>query len=132
MRILIRKTADALFWAMSYRCQRSMIFSSCRTSIRATGPRGPRDDGENRAVLMTPTLKGTLRAVALPRANHGARRSWIWERLGLPPLKPKARGMATSSATGRRELERQARMAAASDYFCARHEMGNQDAATSP
>ncbi len=66
--------ADALFWAMSYRCQPQHDLRVMPHKHPGHGPRGPRDDGETAAVLINATLKGTYAPVALPQARiYGTR-----------------------------------------------------------
>jgi hypothetical protein len=50
----------------------------------------------------------------------------IWERLGLPPLQPESPWHGYELGTWPADLERQARMATASEYFTLGREMGNQ------
>jgi hypothetical protein len=50
----------------------------------------------------------------------------IWEKLGLPALKPESPWHGYDLGYWPEELDRQARMAAASDYFALGREMGNQ------
>ncbi len=118
--------ADALFWAMSYRCQPQHDLLVVPHKHPGHGPRGPRDDGETAAVLIDATLKGTYAPVALPRREFMERAKAIWERLGLPVLKPENPWHGYELGYWPSELERQARLAAASDYFALGREMGNQ------
>jgi len=120
------QNADALFWAMSYRCQPQHDLLVVPHKHPGHGPRGPRDDGETAAVLIDATLKGTYAPVALPRREFMERAKVIWERLGLPPLKPENPWHGYELGYWPAEFERQARMATASDYFALGHEMGNQ------
>jgi 4-hydroxy-3-polyprenylbenzoate decarboxylase len=50
----------------------------------------------------------------------------IWERLGLPPLKPESPWHGYDLGYWPADLDRQARMAAASNYFALGRETGNQ------
>ncbi len=118
--------ADALFWAMSYRCQPQHDLLVVPHKHPGHGPRGPRDDGETATVLINATLKGTFAPVALPQREFMERAKLIWERLGLPALKPESPWHGYDLGYWPEELDRQARMAAASDYFALGREMGNQ------
>jgi UbiD family decarboxylase len=118
--------ADALFWAMSYRCQPQHDLLVVPHKHPGHGPRGPRDGGETAAVLINATLKGTYAPVALPKREFMERAKLIWERLGLPPLKPESPWHGYDLGYWPAELDRQARMAAASDYFALGRETGNQ------
>jgi UbiD family decarboxylase len=118
--------ADALFWAMSYRCQPQHDLLVAPHKHPGHGPRGPRDDGETASVLINATLKGTYAPVALPTREFMEQAKLIWERLGLPALKPENPWHGYELGHWPAELERQARMATASEYFALGREMGNQ------
>src|SRR5579872_1317128 len=118
--------ADALLWAMSYRCQPQHDLLVVPHKHPGHGPRGPRDDGETASVLIDATLKGPYAPVALPAREFMERAKAIWQRLGLPPLRPEAPWHGYDLGHWPAELERQARMAAASDYFSLGRETGNQ------
>jgi UbiD family decarboxylase len=118
--------ADALFWAMSYRCQPQHDLVVVPHKHPGHGPRGPRDGGETTAVLINATLKGTYAPIALPKREFMERAKLIWERLGLPPLKPESPWHGYDLGFWPAELERQARMAAASEYFALGRDTSNQ------
>ena len=120
------QNADALLWAMSYRCQPQHDLLVVPHKHPGHGPRGRRDGGETAAVLINATLKGTYAPVALPKREFMERARAIWERLGLPPLKPESPWHGYDLGYWPDELERQARMAAASDYFALGRETRNQ------
>jgi len=84
------ENADALFWAMSYRCQPQHDLVLLPHKHPGHGPRGERDGGETAAVLIDATLKGTFAPVALPTREFMERARALWERLGLPPLPPQS------------------------------------------
>ena len=120
------QNADALFWAMSYRCQPQHDLLVVPHKHPGHGPRGPRDGGETASVLINATLKGTYAPVALPKREFMENAKAIWERLGLPPLKPESPWHGYDLGYWPTELDRQARMAAASDYFALGRETSNQ------
>ncbi len=109
--------ADALFWAMSYRCQPQHDLHVVPHKDPGHGPRGPHDGGESAAVLINATLKGTFAPVALPKREFMENAKAIWERLGLPPLTPQPPWHGYDLGHWPAELERQAAMAAKSEYF---------------
>jgi 3-polyprenyl-4-hydroxybenzoate decarboxylase len=109
--------ADALLWAMSYRCQPQHDLKVVPHKDPGHGPRGPRDGGESAAVLVNATLKGTYAPVALPKREFMERAREIWERLGLPPLSPQPPWHGYDLGHWPQELARQAEIAAHSDYF---------------
>jgi 4-hydroxy-3-polyprenylbenzoate decarboxylase len=118
--------ADALFWAMSYRCQPQHDLLVVPHKHPGHGPRGPHDDGESASVLINATLKSTFAPVALPAREFMEEAKAIWEKLGLPPLKPENPWHGYDLGHWPAELARQARMATASDYFSLGRETGNQ------
>jgi UbiD family decarboxylase len=120
------QNADALFWAMSYRCQPQHDLLVVPHKHPGHGPRGPRDGGETASVLINATLKGTYAPVALPKREFMENAKAIWERLGLPPLKPESPWHGYDLGYWPAGLDRQARLAAASDYFALGRETSNQ------
>jgi 4-hydroxy-3-polyprenylbenzoate decarboxylase len=120
------ENADALFWVMSYRCQPQYDVKIVEHKDPGHGPRGPRDNGESAAVLINATLKGTFAPVALPRREYMEAARKIWERLGLPQLKPESPWHGYELGYWPKDLERQARMAVASDYFALGTELAQE------
>jgi UbiD family decarboxylase len=120
------QNADALFWAMSYRCQPQHDLLVVPHKHPGHGPRGSRDGGETASVLINATLKGTYAPVALPKREFMENAKAIWERLGLPPLKPESPWHGYDLGYWPAELDRQARVAAASGYFTLGRETSNQ------
>jgi UbiD family decarboxylase len=109
--------ADALFWAMSYRCQPQHDLALVPHKDPGHGPRGPHDGGESAAVLINAMLKGTFAPVALPKREFMENAKAIWERLGLPALAPQPPWHGYDLGHWPKDLERQAEMATRSDYF---------------
>ncbi|MDB5407406.1 MAG: 3-octaprenyl-4-hydroxybenzoate carboxy-lyase [Rhodospirillales bacterium] len=111
------ENADALFWAMSYRCQPQHDLKVLEHKDAGHGPRGPHDGGESAAVLINALLKGKFAPVALPRREFMENAKAIWERLGLPPLKPEVPWHGYDLGDWPEDLARQAEMAVHGDYF---------------
>ena len=111
------ENADAVFWAMSYRCQPQHDLVVVPHKHPGHGPRGPRDDGETAAVLINAMLKGSYAPVALPRREFMETAKAIWERLGLPPLKPETPWHGYDLGHWPQHLAQQAEMAVRSEYF---------------
>jgi 4-hydroxy-3-polyprenylbenzoate decarboxylase len=109
--------ADALFWAMSYRCQPQHDIQIIPHKDPGHGPRGPRDNGESASVLINALLKTRTAPVALPRREYMENAKALWERLGLPPLKPESPWHGYELGYWPPVLARQAEMAARSGYF---------------
>jgi 4-hydroxy-3-polyprenylbenzoate decarboxylase len=120
------ENADALFWAMSYRCQPQHDLKVLPRKDPGHGPRGPRDDGESASVLINAMLKGPYAPVALPKREFMENAKAIWERLGLPPLKPETPWHGYDLGHWPAALERQAQMAARSEYFALGEELARE------
>jgi 4-hydroxy-3-polyprenylbenzoate decarboxylase len=111
------ENADAVFWAMSYRCQPQHDLQVAPHKDPGHGPRGPKDEGETASVLINATFKGTFAPVALPKKEFMENARAIWERLGLPPLKPETPWHGYDLGYWPEALDRQAQRAARSEYF---------------
>jgi 4-hydroxy-3-polyprenylbenzoate decarboxylase len=111
------QNADALFWAMSYRCQPQHDLKILDRKDPGHGPRGPRDQGESASVMINALLKGKYAPVALPRKEFMENAKAIWERLGLPALQPESPWHGYDLGVWPEHLERQAQLAARSEYF---------------
>jgi len=111
------ENADMLLWAMAYRCQPQYDLNVLPHKDPGHGPRGPRDGGESAAVLINAMLKSSYAPVALPKREFMENARRLWERLGLPPLKPQTPWHGYDLGHWPEELDRQARMATAGDYF---------------
>ena len=111
------ENADALFWAMSYRCQPQHDMRVLDRKDAGHGPRGPRDNGESASVLINALLKGDFAPVALPKREFMENAKAIWERLGLPALKPETPWHGYDLGVWPDNLARQAEMATRSEYF---------------
>jgi UbiD family decarboxylase len=120
------ENADALLWAMSYRCQPQYDLKLLPHKDPGHGPRGPRDNGETAAVLINAMLKGTFAPVALPSREFMENAKAIWERLGLPALTPEPPWHGYDLGHWPPDLERQARMAVKGEYFALGTELAQQ------
>ena len=109
--------ADALFWAMSYRCQPQHDMRVLDYKDPGHGPRGPRDDGETASVLINALLQEDFAPVALPKKEFMEKAAETWKRLGLPDLKPESPWHGYELGAWHPALARQADMAAASKYM---------------
>ncbi len=111
------RNADALFWAMSYRCQPQHDMKTIDRKDPGHGPRGPVDDGESASVLINALLKQDYAPVSLPKREFMERAREIWESLGLPPLKPESPWHGYNLGIWPEQLESQAEKATRSEYF---------------
>lgn len=84
------ENADAVFWAMSYRCDPGKDTRIIPDRDRGHGPRTSAEAGSDSAMLVDATMKAPMPPLALPKREfmEGARA--LWEKLGLPPLRPEA------------------------------------------
>jgi len=78
---------DAVFWALGYRCNpvEDMKFVPFREP--GHGPRAE-DGGLESALLVDATMKHPLAGLALPKREFMENAKVLWERLGLPKLRP--------------------------------------------
>ena len=109
--------ADMIFWAMSYRCQPQYDLEVVPNKDPGHGPRGPLDNGETASVLINAMLKGTYSPVALPKREYMENAKALWERLGLPALKPQTPWHGYDLGHWPHTLEEQAQRATRGDYF---------------
>ena len=109
--------ADMIFWAMSYRCQPQHDLEVVPNKDPGHGPRGPLDNGETASVLINAMLKGTYSPVALPKREYMENAKALWERLGLPALKPQTPWHGYDLGHWPHTLEEQAQRATRGDYF---------------
>jgi len=80
---------DSVWWALAYRANPVLDVQTLQHRS-VYGPRVERGDGQDSTLLIDATLKGNLPPLALPKREYMERAKEIWERIGLPPLKPEA------------------------------------------
>ena len=80
--------ANALLWAMAYRMNPVDDVQTVPHRGQGHGPKREHDDDEDSTLLMDATMKGDLPPLALPKQEYMERAKAIWERLGLPRLRP--------------------------------------------
>ena len=80
--------ADAILWAMSYRCNPSMDTHIVPCRELGHGPRTTDQPGLDSALLIDATMKAAMPPLALPKREYMENAKVLWEKLGLPPLKP--------------------------------------------
>ena len=84
------ENGDAVFWAMGYRCNPAIDCHILDNRSHGQGPRVPRSVSEDSALLIDATMKGPLPPLALPKKEYMENAHRLWERLGLPSLKPES------------------------------------------
>lgn len=82
--------ADAILWAMAYRMNPAEDVLTVKHRGQGHGPKREADDDEDSTLLMDATMKGDFPPLALPTRDYMERAKAIWERLGLPALRPQA------------------------------------------
>ena len=108
---------DAVWWALSYRCNPALDVEILRHRDQGHGPRSLRNGGEDASILFDATLKEPFPPVSLPKREYMEHARKIWEELGLPPLKPQAPWFGTSLGEWDERFDVMAKRAAESDYW---------------
>ncbi len=109
--------ADALFWAMAYRCNPILDMQVLPHRDQGHGPRSKRNNGEDGSVLYDATLKENFPPISLPKREFMENAKNIWEELDLPALKPQEPWFGYSLGEWDEEFEEAAKMATDSDYW---------------
>jgi 4-hydroxy-3-polyprenylbenzoate decarboxylase len=109
--------ADALFWAMAYRCNPALDIQLLNHRDQGHGPRSLRNGGEDASVLFDATLKEDFPPISLPKREYMENAAKIWNELGLPALKPESPWYGYSLGEWSEELDRAAELAVKGDYF---------------
>ena len=80
--------ANALLWAMAYRMNPVEDVRTLPHRGQGHGPKRENDNEEDSSLLMDATMKGDMPPLALPKKEYMERALKIWERLGLPRVRP--------------------------------------------
>jgi 4-hydroxy-3-polyprenylbenzoate decarboxylase len=108
---------DAVWWALSYRCNPAIDMEVLRHRDQGHGPRSLRNGGEDASVLFDATLKEPFPPVSLPKREYMENARKIWEELGLPPLQPQAPWFGNSLGEWDEQFDVTAKRAVESDYW---------------
>jgi 4-hydroxy-3-polyprenylbenzoate decarboxylase len=81
---------NALLWAMAYRTNPVEDVLTVPHRGQGHGPKRESEHEEDSTLLIDATMKGDMPPLALPKQEYMDRAKKIWERLGLPPLRPQA------------------------------------------
>ncbi len=111
------ENTDAILWAMAYRMHPQLDLQVLPHTDPGHGPRSQRGGGQDAAMLMNATLKESFPPISLPKREFMEQARALWERLGLPPLKPAAPWFGYSLGDWSEDLERQAELAVRGDYW---------------
>ena len=80
--------AHALLWAMAYRMNPVEDVRALPHRGQGHGPKREHDNEEDSTLLMDATMKGDLPPLALPKREYMERAKAIWDKLGLPQVRP--------------------------------------------
>jgi 4-hydroxy-3-polyprenylbenzoate decarboxylase len=108
---------DAVWWALSYRCNPALDVQIVPHRDQGHGPRSLRNGGEDACILFDATLKEPFPPISLPKREYMENARKIWEELGLPPLKPQAPWFGTSLGEWGEDFEAMASRAVQGDYW---------------
>ncbi len=109
--------ADALLWAMAYRCNPALDMEMVKHRDQGHGPRSKRNGGEDASLLFDATLKEPFPPISLPKREFMENAKNIWEELGLPTLKPQAPWFGISLGEWGPDFDVMAERAVKSDYW---------------
>ena len=111
------ENADSVFWAMSYRCNPIEDTKIIPYRIRGHGPRQESNPRPDSAMLIDATMKGDMPPVALPKREFMEGAKALWEKIGLPPLRPESPWHGTSLGDWTEEWDRNAMAATRSEWM---------------
>lgn len=109
-------SGDSVFWALSYRANPALDVQILKHRARGHGPVLKGVDSDS-TLLIDATLKEDMAPVALPKQEYMEHAKQLWERLGLPPLKPESPWYGYSLGDWTEEWDLAARRAAEGDYL---------------
>jgi 4-hydroxy-3-polyprenylbenzoate decarboxylase len=109
--------ADAILWSMSYRMNPVEDVQTVAHRGMGHGPQRESDSAEDSTLLMDATAKGDMPPLALPTREYMERAKKIWEKLGLPSLRPEAPWFGYSLGDWLPEWDQNAQRAAAGRYL---------------
>ena len=107
---------DAVFWAMAYRANPALDVAILPHRDGGHGPKGGAKSSDS-TLLIDATLKGDMPPVALPKKEYMEHARGLWDRFGLPPLKPEAPWHGYSLGDWSDEWDEMAARAVAGDYL---------------
>jgi UbiD family decarboxylase len=119
------RNADAVFWAMSYRCNPATDINIVPYREPGHGPRTTEKPELDSAMLIDATMKHPMPPLALPKREYMERAKALWEKLGLPPLKPESPWFGYSLGDWTEEWDRNA-LTATRGHWAERSEVYRQ------
>ncbi len=110
-------SADALLWALAYRHNPVEDIVVLPHRGQGHGPRREHKGEEDSTLLIDATMKSPMPPLALPTRPYMEGARALWERLGLPPLKPESPWHGYSLGDWSDDWEQAARRAADGLYL---------------
>lgn len=109
---------DAVFWALAYRSNPALDVAILPHRDKGHGPKSDMRGGREEAtMLIDATLKADMPPIALPTKPYMEDAKLLWEKLGLPPLKPESPWHGYSLGDWTDEWEEMAQRAADGNYL---------------
>jgi 4-hydroxy-3-polyprenylbenzoate decarboxylase len=109
--------ADSVFWAMAYRCTPGRDTHVVPYREPGHGPRTTGEPQPDAAMLIDATMKEAMPPLALPTRPYMENAKALWERLGLPALKPETPWFGYSLGDWTEEWDNNAAEAARGDWM---------------
>jgi 4-hydroxy-3-polyprenylbenzoate decarboxylase len=109
--------ADAVLWAMAYRMNPVEDVRTLPHRGQGHGPKREHGGEEDSTLLIDATMKGDMPPLALPGKEHMEHARKLWDRLGLPALKPESPWHGYSLGDWDEAWEQAAKRAVASDWL---------------
>jgi len=107
---------DSVFWALAYRANPALDVEILKHKVRY-GPRSDTRSNESATLLIDATLKADMPPLALPKQEYMEHAQALWEKLGLPPLKPESPWFGYSLGDWSEEWDQMAKRAAEGRYL---------------
>ena len=111
------QNADSILWALAYRHNPSADVVVLDHRGQGHGPKREHTGEEDGTLLIDATMKEDMPPLALPGKEYMERAKELWERLGLPALRPESPWHGYSLGDWHQRWEISANNAAASDYL---------------
>ena len=109
---------DAIFWALAYRSNPALDVQILPHRDQGHGPKSDvRMGREDATMLIDATLKSDMPPIALPKKEYMESARELWEKLGLPPLKPESPWHGYSLGDWNSEWDEMAKRAADGEYM---------------
>ncbi|MDX1483764.1 MAG: UbiD family decarboxylase [Alphaproteobacteria bacterium] len=109
--------ADAILWALAYRHNPAEDVEVLRHRGQGHGPKREHAGEEDSTLLIDATMKSDMPPLALPAEKYMAHAKEIWERLGLPALRPESPWFGYSLGDWNESWEAAAERAAKGEYL---------------